>query len=135
MPSMEMSPMDQREAFLAEQRRGLYTMQELCDRYAISRMMGFMWVARVAEERRAGLRERSRAPHSCPDKTSERVAELIIAARRAPPARPPTPRPPHEYRPPTPRDDAGTDHAGTFGMRGSRIGASDWSPPASTTPR
>ena len=55
--------------------------------------------------------------------------------RHAPPARPPTPRPPHEYRPPTPRDHAGTDHAGTVGMRGSRTGASDWSPPALATPR
>ena len=86
MPWMEMSPMDQREAFLAEHRRGLYTMQELCDRYAISRKTGYKWVARVAEEGRAGLQERSRAPHSCPHKTSNTVAALIIAARRAHPA-------------------------------------------------
>ena len=86
MPWMEMSPMDLREAFLAEQRRGLYTMQELCDRYAISRKTGYKWVALVAEEGRAGLQERSRAPHSCPHKTSATVAALIIAARRAHPA-------------------------------------------------
>ena len=33
--------MDQREAFLAEHRRGLYTMHELCDRYAVSRKTGY----------------------------------------------------------------------------------------------
>ena len=41
MPWTEMSPMDQREAFLAEHRRGLYTMHELCDRYAVSRKTGY----------------------------------------------------------------------------------------------
>ena len=65
--------------------RGMYTMQALCSRSAISRKTGDKWVARVAEEGRAGLQDRSRAPLSCPHQTSERVAALIIAARRAHP--------------------------------------------------
>jgi transposase len=81
--------MDQRDAFLAEQRRGLYTMQELCERYAIGRKTGDKWVARIAEEGSAGLQDRSRARHSCPHKTSEKVAALIVAARRAHPSREP----------------------------------------------
>ncbi len=78
--------MDQREAFLAEQRRGLYAMRELCDRYAISRKTGYKWVNRATEEGRAGLRDRSRAPHSCPHKTRDKVAALILAARHAHPS-------------------------------------------------
>ena len=58
---MELSPMDQREAFLAEHRRGLYTRQARGDRDAISRKTGYQWVARVAEEGRAGLPARRRA--------------------------------------------------------------------------
>lgn len=85
MPWMETSPVDQRAQFLAEQRRGLYTMQELCDRYAISRKTGYKWVARVAEEGRRGLQNRSRAPHSCPHQTPAAIAALIVAARRAHP--------------------------------------------------
>ena len=85
MPWMETSPVDQRTQFLAEQRRGLYTMQELCDRYAISRKTGYKWLARVREDGRRGLEDRSRAPHSCPHKTSEAIAALIVAGRRAHP--------------------------------------------------
>jgi putative transposase len=77
--------MDQREQFLVDYRRGHFSMQELCMRYAISRKTGYKWVARVAEDGRRGLLERSRAPHSCPHQTSEVVAALIIAARQAHP--------------------------------------------------
>jgi transposase InsO family protein len=77
--------MDQREQFLVDYRRGHFSMQELCMRYAISRKTGYKWVARVAEDGRRGLLERSRAPHSCPHQTSEAVAAQIIAARLAHP--------------------------------------------------
>lgn len=85
MPWKETSPMDQREQFLADYRRGHFSMQELCLRYAISRKTGYKWIGRVAEEGRRGLAERSRAPHSCPHKTPNAVAALIIAARLAHP--------------------------------------------------
>ena len=85
MPWTETLPLDQREQCLAEPRRGMYTMQALCSRSAISRKTGYKWVARVAEEGRAGMQDRRRAPHSCPPKTNERVAALILAARRAHP--------------------------------------------------
>ena len=40
-------------------------MRELCERYGISRKTGYKWVARVAEDGRRGLQERSRAPLTC----------------------------------------------------------------------
>ena len=63
MPWTETSPLDQRERCLAEPRRGMYTMQALCSRSAISRTTGYKWVARVAEEGRAGMQDRRRAAH------------------------------------------------------------------------
>jgi transposase len=39
--------MDQRTAFLADSRRGLFSMAELCARYGISRKTGYKWVARA----------------------------------------------------------------------------------------
>ena len=85
MPWTELSSMDQRAQFLADHRRGHFTMRELCERYGISRKTGYKWVARVAEDGRRGLQERSRAPLTCPHRTSARLAALIIAARTAHP--------------------------------------------------
>ncbi len=82
MPWMETSPVDQRKEFIREYRRGLFTMQELCARYAISRKTGYKLVARVEEEGVRGLQDRSRAPHSCPHRTPPEVERLIVAARQ-----------------------------------------------------
>lgn len=86
MPWLETSPVDQRERFVADHRLGFYTMTELCERYGISRKSGYKWLDRFEEEGRAGLRDRSRAPHRCPHRISAAVARLICAARRAHPS-------------------------------------------------
>jgi putative transposase len=86
MPWLETSPVEQREHFIADHRRGLYTMTELCARYGISRKSGYKWLDRYDEGGRAGLRDRSRAPHQCPHRISPDVAQLICAARRAHPS-------------------------------------------------
>ena len=85
MSWMETSPMDQRQQFLADHRRGHVTMRELRERYAISRKTGYTWVDRMAVEGLRGLQERSRAPHSCPHKTTDRTAALLVGARHAHP--------------------------------------------------
>lgn len=56
-------------------------MTELCDRYGISRKTGYKWLERFEEAGRAGLRDRSRAPHHCPHRIAPEVARLICAAR------------------------------------------------------
>jgi len=86
MPWQETSPVEQRERFIADHRRGLYTMTELCARYGISRKSGYKWLERFEEGGRGGLRDRSRAPHHCPHRISRDVAQLICAARRAHPS-------------------------------------------------
>jgi putative transposase len=86
MPWQEATPMEQRERFVRDHQRGLYTMLELCARYSISRKTGYKWLERFDEGGRAALRDRSRAPHRCPHAISERVAGLICEARGAHPS-------------------------------------------------
>jgi hypothetical protein len=47
--------MQERERFLADERRGSFTMRELCTRDAVRRKTGYKWPARYAEEGRRGL--------------------------------------------------------------------------------
>jgi transposase InsO family protein len=81
MPWLEATPMEQRERFIRDQQNGLYTMTELCDRYNISRKTGYKWLARFDAGGRAALGDRSRAPHRCPHRIADDVAELICRAR------------------------------------------------------
>ena len=78
--------MDQKKEFVREYRRGLYTMTELAERYAISRKAGYALVRRVEELGVAGLQPQSRRPHTSPHRTPDHIAALLIAAKRAHPA-------------------------------------------------
>jgi transposase InsO family protein len=78
--------MEQRERFVRDDRLALYTMTELCDRYDISRKTGYKWLERFDAGGRAGLSDRSRAPHQCPHRITEHVAQLICLARRQHPS-------------------------------------------------
>ena len=82
MPWLETSPVEQRERFINDHRRGLYDMIELCARYAISRKTGYKWLARYDAGGRPALLDRSRAPQACPPRFAEPVAQLLLAARR-----------------------------------------------------
>src|SRR5574337_708745 len=85
MPWLETSPVDERERFIADDRRRLYTRAELCARYGISRKTGYKWLGRFAEDGRWGLQDRSHAPHHCPHRIGQELAELLCQARRAHP--------------------------------------------------
>ena len=86
MPWLETSPVEQRERFIDDHQHGLYTVTELCERYAISRKTGYKWLDRFDEAGRPGLRDRSRAPHHCPHAMSDDVARVICEARRQHPS-------------------------------------------------
>jgi putative transposase len=81
MPWPETDPMLERTKFIAAYESGLYTMTELADRFGVSRKTAYKWRDRFLEGGLAGLKDASRAPHSCPHKTDEAVARLIVAAR------------------------------------------------------
>jgi putative transposase len=82
MPWVEMATLEQRAQFVAECRRQIYSITELCLRYGVSRKTGYKWLARADAEGHAGLRDRSRAPHRCPHRIAAPIAERICAARR-----------------------------------------------------
>jgi transposase len=85
MPWQETSPVEERERFIDDHRLGLYTMTELCGRYAVSRKTGYKWLARYDAGGRPALRDRSRAPLHCPHKIPAAVAQLLVAAKRTHP--------------------------------------------------
>jgi hypothetical protein len=60
-------------------------MTELCARYGVSRQTGYKWLARYDAGGRPALRARSHAPHACPHRVPDAVAELLCAARTAHP--------------------------------------------------
>ena len=86
MPWLETAPMEQRERFIRDERLALYPMTELCERYGISRQTGYKWLDRFDAGGRAGLSDRSRAPHQCPHRIADNVAQLICLARRQHPS-------------------------------------------------
>jgi putative transposase len=75
--------MQQRERFIADHLDAPYTMTELCAHYGISRRTGYKWIRRFEDEGRAGLADRSHAPHRSPHKISARMAALLLGAKRS----------------------------------------------------
>jgi transposase-like protein len=78
---METNVLDERLKFVADYESGQWSMTELCERYGVTRPTGYKWLARHRADGRAGLADRSRAPHQCPHRTSDTTAALIVEAR------------------------------------------------------
>jgi putative transposase len=85
MPWKVTDPMDQRAQFITLHREGLYTMAELCRRFAVSRKTGYKWLGRYEEGGLAGLQGRSHATRACPHVTDQEVQGLLLDTRRAHP--------------------------------------------------
>src|SRR5207245_6969685 len=81
MPWMETNVLDERVKFVADYESGHWSMTELCTRYSVTRPTGYKWLARHREAGRAGLADRSCAPHQCPHRTSDATEALIVEAR------------------------------------------------------
>jgi transposase InsO family protein len=82
MPWRENCAMDERIRFIGEQKSGLWTMIELCERYEISRKTGYKWLERYRSCGAGGLMERSRTPHSHGRATASHLVEAIVGMRR-----------------------------------------------------
>lgn len=85
MPWSQTEPMSERVRFVTLHQEGLYSMSELCQRFNISRQTGYKWLARFEKDGLEGLKEQSRAPHTCPHHTSEGVEAALVAVRKAHP--------------------------------------------------
>jgi transposase InsO family protein len=74
--------MMERMVFIRAWEADVYTMKELCEHFGVSRKTGYKWVNRFQEGDPESLGDRSRAPHTCPHKTSPDVEAAIIGMRR-----------------------------------------------------
>jgi transposase len=74
--------MDQRLQFVSDALSDRFTMTELCERYGVSRRIGYKWLARFNEDGKRGLVNRSRRPHTCPTQIRPVLAELLCEFRR-----------------------------------------------------
>lgn len=54
----------------------------LCRRFKIARKTGYKWLARYRSEGQGALVDRSRRPHTSPDRTGEALVQEIVALRR-----------------------------------------------------
>lgn len=81
MPWKETCPMDERMQFVAKYLQDQWSVAELCRRYGISRKTGYKWIARHAEEGWTGVREQSRAPHTCPHRTPGALQLRVVQLR------------------------------------------------------
>lgn len=82
MPWRESCAMDERVRFIADHRSGLWTMTELCERYEISRRIGYKWLDRYRLEGAAGLMDRSHAPRVHGRATPPNIVDSIVGLRR-----------------------------------------------------
>ncbi len=81
MPWLETAPVEERIQFIQDALSDRFTMSELCARYGVSRRIGYKWLSRYEEEGRRGLKDRSRAPHHCPHRIDDELAEIICDFR------------------------------------------------------
>jgi transposase len=82
MPWQEKNAERLRMEFIVAYQSEQYSFTELCELFGISRETGYYCVRRFREDGVEGLKERSRAPKSCPHRVDPVVEQLLIEARR-----------------------------------------------------
>ena len=85
LPWTDTNPGLEQGRFILATQEGRESFKELCRAFGISRKTGYNRVRRYEEEGFEGLGDRSRAPHSHPNRVSEEVEEWVVAARQAHP--------------------------------------------------
>jgi transposase InsO family protein len=81
MPFCEVSVMDQKREFVMFALSEGANVRELCRRFRISPTTGYRWIERYQSEGLAGLIERSRRPHSSPQRTASAVEAKVLKVR------------------------------------------------------
>ena len=81
----ETCAVEERLKFVLAVESGEESMAAVCRRFAISRRVGYKWLARYREAGVAGLEDRSRAPHSQPRSIPMAIVERCLEVRRSHP--------------------------------------------------
>jgi putative transposase len=82
MPWKETTPVLARMRFVTDYEAGEFGMEELAERYGISRKTGFKWMKRFREDGASGLEKRSRAAEHVANRTDRAVEGLVVEFRR-----------------------------------------------------
>jgi Integrase core domain/Helix-turn-helix domain len=82
MPFKETCPMEERIALLRDHESGVFTVSDLCRRYAISRETFYVWKRRRDSGEERWFEERSHAVGRCAHATAGGVADRIVTVRR-----------------------------------------------------
>jgi transposase InsO family protein len=82
MPWKTFSLLEARQRFVRAALRGFKPLAQLCREAHISLKTGFKWLRRFRTDGRPGLRDRSRQPHSSPQRTPARWLAAIRVLRR-----------------------------------------------------
>ena len=82
MPWKVTDPMNERLQFLAAHQDGLFSMTELCQRFAISRKTGYKWIERYQQEGLDGLKDQSHATRACPHQMPPQVQQALLDTRK-----------------------------------------------------
>ena len=85
LPWTDTNPQLEQERFILATLEGREKFSSLCRAFGISRKTGYKRLHRYEEEGFEGLGDRSRAPHSHPNRVSAEVEEVVVAARQAHP--------------------------------------------------
>lgn len=80
MPWREATKMSQRIELVEKWDSGLYSVAELAEEFGITRPTVYLWIRR--SQAKEGLADRPSIPKSCPHRTSEEIADRIVAAKR-----------------------------------------------------
>ena len=81
MPWEELTPMDQKKAFIYEWKSGAYRISDLCELFKISKTTAHKYIRRYKEDPKSYFIERSRAPLRVHNKTPMAVEKKIVKCR------------------------------------------------------
>ncbi|WP_376767570.1 IS481 family transposase [Leptospira weilii] len=82
MPWKKVSPMDEKVKFIAAVCNGSVSITSLCETFGISRKTGYKWLNRYRQEGPNGLLDRSKSPHTNPNRVSFAEERFILALRK-----------------------------------------------------
>lgn len=82
MPWSETCPMEERARFVLEALEGWSSMSALCEKYGVSRRVGYKWLERYREGGLAALADRPRAPKRQAQATPPEVVAKIVELRQ-----------------------------------------------------
>lgn len=86
MPFKTRTIMTSREELVKLSIKNNSNKSELCKRFGISRTTGYKWLRRFESDGVDGLRDKSKRPRHSPNKTPEKIEELVLSLRDKHPA-------------------------------------------------